>query len=488
MRARPWYVLLLLLLLAAHLAVGMAWISRDRIVRDGDEEGHVGAAELVLDAWRSGRPLDAVQMSLWGELGEYPPLYAGIQGAWWAVAGGGDPARPAVRGVNLLWPLLAALSVWSLARPLGGVPALGAMASVLLLPEVTGLGWHFMPEGPLVAAVALAVTGIVALGRKPGIARILLCGASLAVAFLVKQTAVVYLAPVLAAAMASNEPGAWRRRGCVGVAVAVAIPCVAPWLVPHLEAQWSYGVAAVEGPSGIALLDHLTFYPRSIFWAGAGPGLAVVGLVGVGVAVSAVRRGGEPGRIAVLAGAWLVGSVLLLVLIPRKYPRLAAPALPAVGLLVALLLARNGWSRVLAWTGLAAAAGWWVWGTSRPLPIPASALTLDARCPQRWFRPPIEDDLGIGDVVEASRTAPPGVVRVVDSPAIPCDVQTSFDWDAHLGPALRRAGVDRLVTLEGPLGDAALVVSFAGAPPGGLGVERPVPLLDATMWIGRIGW
>jgi hypothetical protein len=90
-------------------------------------------------------------------------------------------------------------------------------------------------------------------------------------------------------------------------------------------------------------------------------------------------------------------------------------------------------------------------------------------------------------VLDAAMVAPPGPVVVLSPPPIPCEVQTTFDWDAHLAPALRRAGMDRLVLKDAPLEQAALVVSFQGPVPGWQGAFVALPALDRVLWIGERG-
>ncbi len=78
-------------LLLLWLALSLAWLRADHLVRDGDEEGHVGAAELFLQQLDEGRMGAFATDALWGDLGEYPPLYPAVVGGWWFLMGGGQP-------------------------------------------------------------------------------------------------------------------------------------------------------------------------------------------------------------------------------------------------------------------------------------------------------------------------------------------------------------------------------------------------------------
>jgi hypothetical protein len=474
--------LLVGVVVALYLLLNGLWLEADRLVFDGDEAGHVGAAELLAALWREGRLGEALGTTLAGRMGVYPPLYAGVVGAWWALWGLGDPTAVVVQGLNLLWPVLAALAVARLARPLGPRPMLAALLAVLALPLLCGLGRHFMLEGALAAAVAWAVVALESARARPTALRMALLGLALGLAYLVKQTAPLYLLPVVVLRL--------PRRANVLVALGVAALLAAPWTFLNLEQQLGYGGESAAGTPGIALLWHLGFYPWSLLWVAAGPALVALGLAGV----VAGWRSQPPQREGLwIAAAWLVGSLLLLCLVPRKYPRLLAPALPALGLWVALAFARwrRGWRAWALGLGLLGAVGWTAAGSLWRLPVPDSARVLDDRCPQVWLRPPSPVDLGLAQAVHAVRHSRPGPVRVVGDLEIPCALQTTHAWSAHIGPALRFAGVDRNLAFEGDepssaaLEPAALVLSWEGPVEGYQGEPVRFPGLEASLWIGR---
>ncbi len=460
-----------------HLALGAAWLGADSLLLDGDEAGHVGAAELLAAMWREGRGGEALLTTLAGRMGVYPPLYAGLVGAWWASLGSGDPTRVVVQGVNLLWPLLAALAVARLARPLGARAAWAAALAVLCTPLLCGLGRHFMLEGAVAAAVAWAVVAVERARGRPTGGNLTLVGLAVGLAWLFKQTALLYLLPVLALRL--------PRKPVSAVALAVAALVAAPWTLLNLGQQLGYGGESAAGTPGLGLLAHAAFYPWSLLWVGLGPPLVALGLAGV---VAGLRRA-EPRQrhLLWLALAWLLGSLLLLALVPRKYPRLMAPALPAIGLLVALAVARwqRGWRAGLLAAGVVLALAWAALGSTRGVPQPASALVIDDRCPQVWQRPPVGDDLGLGRAIEAVRATRPGPVRVVGSVGIPCALQTTHDWPEHLGPALRWRGADRNILRDDEPGDAVLVLSWDGPVEGYEGEAVPVEALEGELWIGR---
>ena len=86
------------------------WIKSDSLIRDGDEEGHVGAMELFKEYG-----LEKWLIEMWsGHYGEYPSLFAGIMGGWWRfitnLNGVTPPDSIWIRGVLPFTVLLTALA------------------------------------------------------------------------------------------------------------------------------------------------------------------------------------------------------------------------------------------------------------------------------------------------------------------------------------------------------------------------------------------
>jgi hypothetical protein len=436
----------------AWLAANLLWIRHDRLLRDGDEEGHIGAAELMLSLLSS----EGLPALLWagmsGDYGEYPPLYAALIGAWWWLSGGGLPGRPAVRLIGLLWPILSAASVSSIA-PRGR--RLLPFTLVLLVPGVCGLSRHFMPEGALVAAVSVTAALCWHAHRRPSWPVAVLLGLCGGLALLIKQTAILYLlGPALLAAWSL------RARGILSAGLCAAV--AGPWYITQLTSQRDYLSRSVDAPwSG---LDGLAYYPLVGGWSELGPVLLLLLLGGTvaGWRQPVVRYG----------LAWGGLGLLLLTVTPRKYPRLLAPLLPAAALVAGLGARREA----LGWASAAGAAAWLTAiSTSWTLPEPPLVDAVDDGCLQRWVRPPVPDDLGLSAVAAAVRASQPQRVGVIAGPQIPCTIQTTHRWIDHLSPYLRRSGVDVHV-LEG--GDAELVVEWGLEQP-----DRPVELLESGFTI-----
>lgn len=485
-RARVLHALVAGLFVALYLGLNLIWLSADRVVRDGDEEGHVGAAELIMERW--GNPREGLQASLWGDLGEYPPLHAGTVGLWWRIGGEGEPGRVSIRAINLLFPIWTALGVAALVRPLGGTAALTGLAGVLLLPMITGLGRHFMPESASVAGVTWAVVAFESTRRRPDSLRFILSGLAIGLAFLAKQTSLLSLLPLLLFYSMDRGWRTWRLL----LLVLFASLLVLPWLLPHFEAQSAYWVASAGSYEGSTLLRNLGFYPWAALWVGAGPPIALMAtLAGLGVALTPRGPGITEAQPALarhllqLACSWLGGALLLLWFLPRKDPRLLVTALPAVALLLSLSSLglpplRSPLLRGLFWV---LSIGWWCLGSFIALPVPRSAEVFDERCPQRWFRPPISDDLGFSELIRELRQAPAGPVLLIDPPEIPCELRPTFGWGEHLGPALRRAGLDRAILREGEPGDPSVTFSWRGPVQGWKNREIVVPALNQRLWV-----
>jgi hypothetical protein len=452
------------LLVLAWIGLNGWWLTLDTMPRDGDEEGHVGAAELFMVDLREQRWEDAGKRLFIDDMGDYPSLYPALTGAWWAATGAGDPGRPEVRAINLLWLAIAGAAVAGIAWRAGAEagPAWLGGASVLWLPLNTGLARHFMPEGMLVATVALAVLAAAWQRESPGWLRSGLLGLAIGFGLLTKQTFVLYAVfPVLALVR-------WR-------ASLVAVPLVAtaiagPWLFNNALEQAAYVEASAGYPGG--MIKHVLFY----LWALTSPGLGVVWLVALAVGFIAATRG-DMGRLAGFAGLWLVGTLLLLILVPKKYERLLAPMLPAVGLIVAAVAQRGPWEAV---GGVMAGAAWTVAASTTDLAQPSNfSQDFHPGCTQVWLRPPVTDDWGLSALADASRNSSPGPILMRgEMPEIPCSVQTTHPWDSHVSPYLRRVGQERELATEG---GGAIVIDWGPANEGDLVV--PLPSLGAELTI-----
>ena len=102
--------------LSVWLALSIGWIALDRLVRDGDEEGHVGAAELFRGDLVVGDWLGFVERLWLGPMGEYPQAFTAVVGFWWWLTGVAQPGDAVVRSICLLSLVVAALATGRIAR------------------------------------------------------------------------------------------------------------------------------------------------------------------------------------------------------------------------------------------------------------------------------------------------------------------------------------------------------------------------------------
>ncbi len=445
------------------------WLSEDQLLRDGDEEGHVGAAELMrlhLD----GGNLRAFAWDTWrGDLGEYPPFYPALVGAWWWLGGSGLPGATPIRAVNLLGLMLAAWATAQLAGrlqqdledrsnarlPAETVASLTAFAVVLTLPLANGLARHFMPEGLLVGWVALSVWLAARAADRGDNASVFALGAALGVGMLIKQTFLPLAAlPVVVAGMGLRS----RWLGVLLLAASIA----GPWYWAHLGDQTRYISSSVQAGPQASQLNHLLYYPAAMVHLVAGPVAVGAGLLG---GLLAWRRGGRGLRRGLaVALAWLLGLVLLVV-IPKKYPRLAAPIAPALGLLAGLGAAQLRRRETVPLATVLCGTGWLIWSSTSPPTDPSWVPQVDEKCPQRWLRPAYASDMGLSAIVDELSNAGPGPLAVSGAPEIPCTVQTTHPWIHHLDPYLRRSGAERPV-VEGTSRAAAVQATFLPAEAG----------------------
>ncbi len=452
------------------------WIASDHLLRDGDEEGHVGAAELFREDLL-GHDWGGFLSRLWvGDMGDYPSLYAALTGAWWWATGTGEPGTAAVRGLGLLWVLVAAGAVGLLVGRHDRRAGLLAAGLTTLLPLPVGLSRHFMPEGMLVAAVAVTVLTAVRAAERPSPGRALALGAALGCGLLVKQTFVLLAGPPVAVALV--QAGRRSLRPAL-LAFAVAGAIAGPWYLLHLQEQLAYGGRSAGSAVGASPLLHLLWYPAAMAVIIAGPALCLAALPGV----RALGRGSPRRHLARVALAWLLGGMLLLALVPKKYPRLAAPLAPAVAALAGLALVEDRRTRWPLAGLTAVGAAWLSWRSLVPSPtLPAPLQAVVPGCPQQWLRAPVDDDLGMSAVAAAIAAAPPGRVRVQSAPEIPCALQTTPSWDQHLSPYLRRVGIERDLVF-GPGGEpAVLTIQWQADLPG-----RVPAASDGVVPVPRLG-
>ena len=457
------------MLLVCWTGLSLAWLSADRLIRDGDEEGHVGAAELFMGDLSQGVPLDFLERLWVGPMGEYPQAFAALVGGWWWAMGEGLPGRTSIRAICLASLLIAALATARVAtrympeeeRRTGGLIALG---TVLSLPLANGLTRHFMPEGLLMATLAISVLAAQRWVERPSPGRAAWLGAAIAAGLMTKQTFVLLAVPPLAFLTLGQLRHHWKS-ACVAAAVTLCL--AGPWWFSGAEAQIAYATASSAGHGAGGLLDHLIYYPAILSTVGFGPPLSLLGLWAtwhlVRTSTPQTRRG------VLLVGLWLLGGLLILTLIPKKYPRLMAPLTPSIGIIFAMLWARHQPHRRIITAGLLLGAAWTIYTSTSAAPLLSRNAAIDPGCPQQWLRAPSQNDLGLSAVAKDLAQLPAGDVSMSEDIPIPCTIQTTHDWSQHLGPYLRRSGNDREVQVASE--PAHRIIIRVSSADGGIPVE-----------------
>ena len=425
--------------------LSLAWLSQDRLVRDGDEEGHVGGAELFLSDLNAGDWLGFIERLFVGPMGEYPQAFTAGVGAWWWAIGEGLPSGLTIRAVCLVSLLVTGLATSRIARRLvhgsnAGKAEVYALIGVLCLPLGNGLTRHFMPEGALMAAVSLAILAMLRWVERPTLSRAVQLGAVIGMGLLTKQTFV--LAAALPLFWIGRRLGrtAWRK----GLPAALTATAVAgPWMVSNLNNQLEYSAESFAGNGGGELLAHLGFYPLALIKSGLGPPLALAFIL----AAFALWRSDDK-RALIPTLIWFVGGLLVLLLIPKKYPRLMAPLLPGAVLCIAAAMVKTQINSRWITVSAALSIPWVVLISVWKAPTHTRNAEVDRGCPQIWMRPPFTSSLGLAEVAQELSGRPEGDVLVTHDPDIPCAIQTTHNWSTHLGPYLRRVGAERTVHID----------------------------------------
>ena len=451
-------------LIGLFLVLNLWWLQSDNLVRDGDEEGHVGAAELFLHDLNGGQFGTAVHRAFVADMGDYPSLYPATVGTWWWLAGGGQPDRLPVRGINLGFLVLTALAVYGMRGRMRASHAQIGAACVLFLPLPLGLSRHFMPETALAACVALAIAAAVRQRARPSTSNALVLGALLGAGMLTKQTFPLYVFAPLVFLFRPHRSLFWIVPGLL-----IALP----WSWTNLIEQHDY-LASSAGYQGDAqTIGHMLFYPAAIFHLGLGPIWSALLAAAIGIAWRGPHR-----KELSLGLVWLIGGVILLSLVPKKYARLLLPLLPAVGIILAAAIAtrpRFGPYVLLGvmWTASASIIPEIKSGPSRFLE------EFEPGQIQVWFRTPESRTLGF-DAIRPLAAEHPGLQLLIEGGPELTSMQTTHAWPHHLGPWLRREGLDREVftTPEDLQPGPYLHVNFEAANP-----NATVPLVDVPFSI-----
>ena len=314
-----WRRLEVLLVIACWCVVNLRWISTDQLLRDGDEEGHVGAMELFKDIWiEDGVYIWFVEM--WqGNYGEYPPLFAALMGAWWGIVtqfvGITPPSDILVRGALLIWPFLTAIATARIAFLLKWEWRLAGLAT-LLTPLLVGIGRHFMLEAMMTAFSTMSIAAAFEWKNRPTIMMALLTGFFLGLGSLTKQTMII-VAPIVIFSCFIRSSSRWHL-------LWVALPClliISPWFIGQIETQEQYITMSIKGKQNTHLWEYIGFYPVTIFYS-----------LGLLLPMCVHFKHITWKHLPLSIWTWLA-SLGLFIIIPKQYPRLILPWIPIIPLL-----------------------------------------------------------------------------------------------------------------------------------------------------------
>ncbi|HCP46713.1 MAG TPA: hypothetical protein DIU15_11755 [Deltaproteobacteria bacterium] len=456
----------ILVLLVLWTAMQCVWLDLDERIVEGDVMGNVGAVELFrIDRWKLS-VTEVLTRSYLEDYGEYPALYPALMGIGLAAIDSTDLNGDTPALVGLAWSWLAVLSTWALGWALAGPRVAWWGATLLLLsPLWAGMQRHVLLENGVVALVALtAAASIHALRarqvhhHRAALGSWAAAGLTAGLALLVKQTAALALFPILVVAtLGGRGVGRWREAlagPCLCVATAGAL--AAPWYLRHGASHDAYLTRSLQAnPDAVGPLHQLAYYPLVLLQLPYAP----AALLACGLLALHARRTPEPppddqpwlrwARVG-LPFAAALGGIALLMLLPKKYPRLLVPLLPLITVGFAVHVLR--WPRlhralVLSVLGASLIASSFQLGpVSSALGVTRVGLVdVDERCFQSWVEPPSRPGLDWDDLLATLERAglAKTAYRVGASkwPVPPCSHQTTHDLGQHLRIRARRAGL-----------------------------------------------
>jgi 4-amino-4-deoxy-L-arabinose transferase-like glycosyltransferase len=352
---------------------------------DGILAAAVGAATLLsrlADASTSLYTVDSVLFSLGTERYDLLALRPHAPGYPIFVAMGkallplvGHDANRAFTLEAALWSGLAVALLYALARTWGSRRA--ALACALLFAVAPAFAFNgtialsYTAEAAAMVGVALAAGHA---WRQPTPARLVALGAGWALAVGIRQSLLLFLAPMVAVALlgpAPRQAGGRVLARRVGIAAAAAVTLALSWLIPTVQATGGLAAFrhatraqsqqvvladAVWARGWPALLEHVDRLAWFLHWEGPVllPVLAACILLGFAVRRrpgAAAEQAAWPGGAGLMLAAWLVPATAFYLVVfdgwqrgPIGYVLTVLPGL----YLAAVLLADHGLRRLAA--------------------------------------------------------------------------------------------------------------------------------------------
>jgi hypothetical protein len=402
------------------------WLHSDHLIRDGDEEGHIGAAELFHDILLENGFWTWLSQAWCGDFGEYPPLFASLLGAWWSLFPFA-PEHPVIRSFGSVLILGTAFFIARLVWRLKGNWEL-AFTATLLLPLLNGVGRHFMPEILLSFMMAGFAMMLVEESESPSIHNKILLGVIGGLGLLTKQSFLL-LAPILALGFLFSKRLPLRS---ILPSVLLTIGIASPWYLQQFPKQNQYIQGSIQNNMSIDWLAHILFYPSVILLIGWG-------LIGTIIFFLLLFKN-RAQKIPTWAWVWAIAGLLIMILLPKKYPRLLLAWLPLLGIFLGLLGKRFSTKQTLLVSALLFLQ--FISLSFMPnISVPFQAK-IDNGCPQYWLRPPSNSDFQLRRIRDIVAANPEKSIAVLGDVSIDCQSQSTHNWTYHLDPYLRRHGLN----------------------------------------------
>ena len=410
----------------------LVWLSQDKLVRDGDEDGHVGAAELFAQTLTEQGWIIWATEAWHGDYGEYPPLFAAFVGAWWSFFEG-DPNNPWIRSFCLLSVFFCAVGAGWLCQQMRG-PWIIAFAFTLFAPLLNGIGRHFMLEGFVAMWTALFAASFYRAITHPAYHSAALSGLFFGFGMLSKQTFIIVALPVFLLA--------YRMRLSIIAFIATSLLICGPWYYTQFGKQQEYLQQSVQSDENAGILFQIAGPIADFTWDVVGPLGSALIIWGIWKLYRAPNTAQK--RLLI----WLAIGLLLFICIPKKYPRLLLGMTPLAAVFIALGLRDLRGNVQLLITTIPMI--WLLIGSTQQLSGSFFRQQVDDGARQIWLRPYDSRDFGLLLLLDLAQTKQGGTIAIANSPQFPSSIQTTHGWSYHVEPYLRRNGVEMEVVETTP--------------------------------------
>lgn len=405
------------------------WIESDSLIRDGDEEGHVGAMELFKEYG-----LEKWLIEMWsGHYGEYPSLFAGIMGGWWRFITNFNGVTPPdslwIRGVLPLTVLLTAVACARIAWRQGWNWQLTGWW-VLCTPLLNGVGRHFMLESMMTMWVCITIMFCSEAMARWTWWKSLGIGFFAGCSLLTKQTCILTLGPIILLFFVQTR-SQWKYWV---VAILGCLVVAGPWYFEEFFEQVTYLSNSAESKRDTSWITHTFVYPIRVLFD----------LGNIWIILLCVIK---PVRVPKWIWVW-ISSLLILMVIPKQYPRLMLAWLPVLGIILGSFELSKGLQR----TSFAVAISMLLFHSFHPWQsslqeIYASNIqsTIDDGCSQQWIRTANKEDGSLKRIRQSIQDTQAESLAIIGDPTVPCSIQSTYNWRNHLEPYLRRRGIEVLI-------------------------------------------